>query len=260
MVTTGIHPWLNSTARSVTPPPASRSNSSRPSHFPGSQASRIAPTATARVSVSSILRSWRGVAPIARSSASSRLRRAAARVIVPAVTNSETITAVPPKTPETAIRSSRCATASGCSARPRSSPVRTVTGVPTAEASAPLSRAASVPGFATTAKAPTVPGWPPSRAASAGAKNSAGSGDVSRAAAMPLTRYLAAPPCAATVTVSPTAAPARAAVPASRTTSRGPAGARPPSSVYGARKRNPSRDPRPASVPDRAHRVASSGT
>ena len=188
---------------------------------PAASPSTVATAETISASPAIRRRTWRDVAPSARSTAFSRRRWAIASANVPATTKSATKPAIPPMTPKIATSAARS---------PLGSP---------ASASAAWSRSSTskdgprrawscfgvTPGAVNTPIARTWPGAPDNLAATAGAKNRAGSSE--RPATTPLTRYAASPPGATIRSVCPTRTPRRVSMTTSRESRGRPAGAQP---------------------------------
>ena len=98
--TSGTQEWPGSKPAGTTPWSASTLTMARASGPPASRPSPLATTESRNASVAISRRTWRGVAPRARSTAVSRRRWAIASANVPATTNSATAPAIPPIVPK----------------------------------------------------------------------------------------------------------------------------------------------------------------
>ena len=98
--TSGIQEWPGSKPAGTTPWSASTLTIARASGPPASRPSPLATRESRNASVAIRRRTWRGVAPRARSTAVSRRRWAIASANVPATTNSATAPAIPPIVPK----------------------------------------------------------------------------------------------------------------------------------------------------------------
>ncbi len=197
------------------------------SPMPGRQPTIPASGATSSASEATARRICRGVAPMARSRANSRARCPTESATVPAAVKTATIAAMPPKEPPIPKSVTLAYPRPGSSTPPRSSPVLIWTPEPARACRTASARASvSVPCSASTATASTVPGCPASVPARSSANQARGPG--SRAVspgpawATPATRKSCRPAAVSRTTVSPTAACAARAVPASSTTSPAP--------------------------------------
>ena len=161
----GAAPWSARTSTIATA-------SGRPASTPSTDATSDRISASAAIS----RRTWRGVAPRARSTAVSRRRCAIASANVPATTNSATVPAIPPMTPKIATSASRSAArgspASASAAWPRVEDVH-ARAEPVAQ---PRLRAAAadVPGLRDDADRIDATGRAGQRVGDGGAKNSGG--------------------------------------------------------------------------------------
>ncbi len=113
---------------------------------PGQTPAAAPRAVTINVSVEIILRTCRGVAPIARSRAISRCRWRTNRDSIPAITRTATNMPMPPREPLMAINRMLASDESRNSARPRSLPVSTDTSSPRARRTASATSETSAPG------------------------------------------------------------------------------------------------------------------
>ena len=165
--TSGIQECPGVKPAGTSPWPASRSTSALASGRPARRPSALATSETNSASVAIRRRTWRGVAPRARSTAVSRRRWAITSANVPATTNSATKPAMPPIVPKIATSDSR-SLACGSPASASAAWARSSTSSP-----GPPSPASFAPGLAMTPTALTRPGAPESASAVAAEKNTA---------------------------------------------------------------------------------------
>ncbi len=168
-----------------------------------------------------------GVAPPARSSASSRRRCRTDRLTVADTTSAITTITMPPKMLASRISGRKVASTPANSAPPRSLPVR----IARSGGSAAARSATAVPGAGKTPTASIAPGSGAHRAASASRTNSAG--PATGPATIPASVNARGAPATVRVTVAPGRTPSRAADRSSSTTSPLP-GSPPLTSAYGA--------------------------
>ena len=223
---------------------------------PARRPSALAVSETISASPAISRRTWRGVAPSARSTAVSRRRWAIARPNVPATTNSATTPAMPPMAPKMpdqrlAVRGAGVARVGvgGVAA------VEHVDAVAERSRSRARSSAGAIPGCASTPIALTRPGAPDSSPAVVGVKNSARLAAVAGAAGVGHAAD-AVGGLAAGVAIR-SAVPTRTPSRVSATTSRGPDGrAARAQARTGSAPRSASRGPRTRSAPAGGRRAA----